>query len=303
MRFSPMFAGALGALGLLLSLPTTASAGDPKFEYGKKEEVKKVEWKAGALAGLAITTGNSRTTTGTVGAKASRKAGSNKFEAEANGAYARSSIFLANDADGSGSIDGSEVTRPAQTTTRAWMVKGRYDRFLTEHNSLYITAVASGDKPAGKDFVGGTQFGYSRQVYKDDKHEVKAEVGYDFSYENAVLDASGVAIHSARLFVGYEGTVTKDTGVQGQVESLHNVNSLDTAAGEVSAFEDTRVNSMVALTTKLFEDISFRFSFTAKYDHAPSRRPPFSIPYAADYVPLADELDTRTEATLIVNFL
>jgi hypothetical protein len=291
---------------MLLAWSVPAQAGDPKYEYGKHDDVKdvkEVEWKASAQAGVIMTTGNSRTTTGAAGAKASRKEGNNKFEVEANGAYARAGIWLAEDRDASGFIEANEDDLVTRTSTRAWLLKARYDRFLTEHNSLYVTALGSGDKPAGKDFVGGGQLGYSRQLYKDDKHELKGEAGYDFSYENLVGEADALSIHSARLFVGYEGTVSKDTGVLGSVESLHNVNTLDAPGGEVGAFEDTRVNATMAITTKLFENLSFRFSFTAKYDHAPAPRPPFGTPYAADYVPLAEELDTKTEATLIYSFL
>ncbi len=297
---------AAAALGLQLSWIGSARADDPKFKYGKIDDVKdveKVEWKASAQAGVIVTTGNSRTTTGAAGAKASRKEGNNKLEVEANGAYARSAIWLANDANGDGTIDQTEDSRVTSTSTRAWLFKARYDRFLTKHNSLYATGVASGDKPAGKDFVGGGQAGYSRQLYKDDKHELKGEVGYDFSYENRVGDADALTIHSARLFLGYEGTVSKDTGVTGSVESLHNVNTLGSGDSEVGPFEDTRINGLVALTTKLFENLSFRFSFTVKYDHAPAPRPPFDLPFADGYSPLAETTDTKTEATLIYNFL
>ena len=295
-----------GAVSAFLALPGSASADDPKFQYGEQEEVKdvkEIEWKASAQAGLIITTGNSRTTTGAAGAKGSRKEGNNKLELEANGAYARSSIWLANDANGDGTIDRTEDSRVSSTSTRAWLFKARYDRFLTEHNSLYVTGVASGDEPAGKDFVGGGQAGYSRQLYKDKKHELKGEAGYDFSYENRTGDADALSIHSLRLFVGYEGTVSKDTGVTGSVESLHNVNTLGSDPDEVGPFEDTRLSAVAAITTKLFENLSFRFSLTAKYDHAPAPRPPFDLPFAPGYAPLAEELDTKTEATLIYNFL
>ena len=295
----------LFASSALLLGVQTASAGDPKdpkFEYGKQEEVKKAEWKASAQAGVISTTGNSRATSGGAGAKASRKAGNNKLSMEAMGAYARSSILIAVD-DGDGIIENGEVTRSTSTTTRAWAFKGRYDRFLTKHNSLYATASVSGDKPAGKEFVGGGQFGYSRQLFKSAKHEVVAEAGYDFSYENPVV-GDGVSIHSGRFFVGYEGALTKDTGLTGSLESLHNVNTLDTSTGEVSAFEDTRINTTLAITTKVFEDISFRFGFTSKWDNAPSARPLIGgLPYADGYSPLAYKHDTKTEATLIINFL
>lgn len=283
----------------LCTSTSLASAQEPKFEYGKKEEVKGVEWKASAQAGLLLTTGNSKSTTFSAGAMGSRKEGRNKLELNAGAAYARSSVYLAIDDDGDGAIGEDEIQRPASTTTRSWLVKARYDRFLTDNNSLYVLAIASADVPAGKDFVGGGQAGYSRQLYKTDKHRVVVEGGYDFSYEDLTAGDSS-SIHSVRLFSGYEGVVRTDTSVLASVEFLANMNSL---SDDVGAFDDRRTTGALALTTKVYEDISFRFSFTAKHDSAPAPRPPFSIPYEAGFLPLADELDTKTEATLIINFL
>ena len=298
------------AVLLLCAAASSAAAqtANPKFVFTPEEEraalaeVEEVEWKATAQAGLITTTGNSRVTTFTGGATASRKANKNKFALEANAAYARSSIFLAVDGNASGTIEPNEVSRPTQTTTRSWLVKGRYDRFLTENNSLYGIAAASADRPAGKELVGNGQLGYSRQLYEDHIHLLVAETGYDFTYEDLVAH-DGQAIHSIRVFGGYTGKLSPDTGLEGSVEALFNVNSLDTPVGEVEAFEDNRVTSRLSLTTKMTESVSFRFGFEAKFDNAPAPRPPFELPYAPGFVPLADELDTKTEATLIVNFL
>ena len=202
-----------------------------------------------------------------------------------------------------GTIDNEdEIGELEQTTTEAWVVTVRYDRFLTKHNALYAVGLASSDEPAGKELVAGAQVGYSREVFKDDKHLVVAEVGYDISYEDPVV-GDGIAIHSARGFVGYEGKLTADTSVGGSVESLVNVNTLDGPAGEIERFEDVRVNGLAKLSTKLYENINFGFSFGVKFDNAPSGRPPIGMDYAVGFVPLADEVDTRTEVSLLVNFL
>src|SRR5690606_22723618 len=140
------------------------------------------------------------------------------------------------DGNASGTIEPNEVSRPTQTTTRSWLVKGRYDRFLTENNSLYGIAAASADRPAGKELVGNGQVGYSRQLYQDHIHLLVAETGYDFTYEDLVAH-DGQAIHSIRVFGGYTGKLSEDTGLEGSVEALFNVNSLDTPVGEVEAFE------------------------------------------------------------------
>ena len=72
---------ALSVIGLSL-MAAPALADDPKFEFGKAEEVKEVkavEWDASAEFGLVLTTGNSEVTTMSGGAKASRKTGKNKL--------------------------------------------------------------------------------------------------------------------------------------------------------------------------------------------------------------------------------
>ncbi len=291
--------------------PAPAPATDPlqpKFMFGSKEEAaelvkaEKVEWKLGAQGSLILSTGNSRLTTFGAGLSASRKANKNKFSLDAGIAYARSRILLAED-DGDGMIEDGEIRRLSQTTTRSWMVRGRYDRYLTVANALYGAAGVLADEPAGKELVGNGQVGYSRQIYQDKVHLAVAEVGYDLTYEDQVAAGDGVAIHSLRGLAGYTAKLSADTGLELSVEVLSNLNKLDTTGGEVSAFEDNRVNGKLSLTTKVFQNISFRVAFEAHYDNAPSPRPPFGLPYAPGFVPLADELDTRTEATLIVNFL
>ncbi len=88
----------------LLCVSARASAQDPKFAHGSEEDrtelekTEDTEWKTDAQAGLILTTGNSRSTSLSIGSKASRKANKNKFQLEAGGAYIRSSILLADDA-------------------------------------------------------------------------------------------------------------------------------------------------------------------------------------------------------------
>jgi len=299
----------LFSAAILIASSGVAEAQDPKFKNATDEELaalkkqpKEAEWKAGALAGLILTTGNARTTTLSAGAKASRRAGNNKFQLEVGGAFARSSLFIANDADASGDIDATEYERLSQTTARTLEGKARYDRFLSEKDALYVSGQGLTNKPAGKEFLGGGQAGYSRTAFTSDRHTLVVEAGYDYSYENPVT-GDGFSNHSLRGFAGYESKLTKDSGFDASIEGLFNVNELDTPTGPADRFEDARINTQLALTTKLFEDISFRFGFAARYDNVPSPLPAFSSPFAAGYVPEAQKLDTKTEATLIINFL
>ncbi len=294
--------------GLLLAA-TSAWADDPKFTHTSEDEAKelkkaeKPEWKAGALAGLILATGNSRSTTLSAGAKASRKANKNKFQVEASGAYARSSIYLANDADADGDIGPNEYQRLIQTTARALNGKARYDRFLSDADALYVSAQGATDKPAGKQFIGGGQVGYSRTAYESARHNLVAEGGYDYSYENPVV-GKGFSNHSLRAFAGYEGKLSADSGLAASLEGLFNVNKLKTPTGPADRFEDARLTSKISLTTTIYKDVNFRFGFEARYDNVPSALPSFpKTPFEAGFVPEAQKLDTKTEATIIVNFL
>ena len=298
--FTLAWAGTL----ILCLIGGSARAGDPKWEEAKKDEkaAKEVIWKAAVQGGLILTTGNSETTTISGGVNVSRKAGFNKFQLATSGAFARSSLYIASDVNGAGAISAGEIQRPTQTTTRAWDVNARYDRFLTKHNSLYVLAKLASDKPAGKQLVAGAQAGYSRLLYQSKIHEVTGEVGYDYSFEDLTA-GDGVSIHSGRGFIGWAAKLSEDTGINTSGEILVNVNKLNTPTGPVDRFEDARFTGKVELTTKLHENISFNFGFAAKYDNAPAPRPPFAVPYAPGFLPAADKLDTITKASLIINFL
>src|SRR5438067_5939053 len=185
-------------LGILLASAGVASADEPKFVYGKQEEVKDVkdvEWHATAEGGLVLTTGNSETTSASGGFKVSRKTGANKFALEASGAYAQASVRVLDDLNGNGMIDGpEEITTVDTTTAETLQSKARYDRYLTDFNSLFVAALASRDVPAGRLSVFGAQVGYSRRLYKTKDAETVAEIGYDFSREHLAA-GSPVEIH------------------------------------------------------------------------------------------------------------
>src|SRR6185436_671606 len=95
-------------------------------------------------------------------------------------------ILVASDANMNGTIGASEITSSDAVTTKNWNVKLRYDRFFTAKDSAYLAARIGADEPAGKKLTGGGQIGYSRLLFKDDKHELAAEAGYDFTYESYV---------------------------------------------------------------------------------------------------------------------
>jgi hypothetical protein len=296
-------------VALALAAGSAHAQPTPKFEYGKADpEAAKLDapvWSALAQAGLMITSGNSRQTTFSAGASASRKAGDNKLAIDAFAAYTRSRILLATDANANGLIGEDELEVIDQTTTKAWNVKARYDRFLTDRNSLYVSFNIGADEPAGKELMLGAQLGYSRLLFKNAMHELAAEIGADYSREEFVAAGDAINIISARGFVGYVGTLSADTSFIGSAELLTNLNEEQPSTGVVDPLGDNRFTGKTGLTTKLTSDISFRAGITAKYDSAPAPRTPFpgTMGYEPGVDPFADKLDMVVEAQIIVNIL
>lgn len=295
--------GVAAGVAVALAGPT-AAAGDPSFEFQKAPvDAKAPEWKASVTAGLAWTTGNSDTTALSGTGKVSRKHRRSRFQLEAGGAFARSQIAFAVDANANGVVDGAaEIAEREVTTTKAWATKARYDVFITSQNAAFVSLNAAADEPAGKQFVGGGQVGYSRTLVASDRTTVTAEFGYDLSYEDPVV-GDGVAIHSVRAFGGWEAKFNPHSTADASIELLSNVNRLDVATGRVDRFEDTRVNAAAKLTTRVWEELSVGVALLLRYDHAPSARPPLDLPYADGFVPPADSVDTRTEITAIYTFM
>lgn len=293
-----------GVAAMIAAMAGTAYADDPKFVFGKKDDVKDVkdvEWHATAEGGVVFTTGNSETTSGTGGLKISRKQGDDKLQIEGSAAYAKGSVRQGIDMNGNGTIDDpSEIVTVDTLTAETLAGKLRYDRYLTDANSLFIAALASRDVPAGKLSVVGGQAGYSRQLYKDKNAETLAEIGYDFSREHLV-GGSALQIHSVRAFVGHHAQMTEGAVLDASVEVLSNLNSLNLPTHEDgSAFEDTRVNVKLAISAKIGRNLAFQSSFEAHYDHRPA---PLNIKMLAPgFTPAAEPLDTIMKAQLIYTF-
>ena len=280
-----LFSGLVSVFVAAPAMAQTAPAADPAFAKADAEMAADGPvWKAEAQGGLILTTGNSRSTSVSIGAKASYQNGANKIGLEGTAAYVKSSIFEVNDANGSGNIDSAgELIRRSATITELYAAKARYDRFLTENNSLYAIGLIQRNEPAGQRLLGSGQAGYSRRILKSAMNELVGEIGYDFSYEEFVTGGD-ITAHSGRLFLGYNGTLSADTSMGLSAEYLGNFNTYSTPVQDADILEDSRVIGKAALTTKLTDSISFRFSFTGRYDNIPAPRPPFGgLSYAPDF--------------------
>ena len=278
---------------------------DPKFDYAKPGDRSKVRgtmWQATAEAGLVLTTGNSETTTATGGFHVSRETGANKVALDASGAYAKSGLLVLADMNGNGKIDNpGEIVTAESVTTEMLQGRLRYDRFLTDYNSIYIAALASRDTPAGKKLAAGGQLGYSRRLYKSKTSEAVAELGYDWSHEELVADNVANGIHSARAFLGDTATVAEGTALTMSLEMLTNLNSEHLPTKQSgSPLEDTRVNLHLAVSAKIGRNLAVETSMDAKYDHRPGPLPVKNL--ASGFVPPAAPLDAIFKLQLIYTF-
>ena len=277
---------------------------DPKFEYGKADEVAKVkgtEWTASAEGGVVFTTGNSETTTGTAGFKATRKKAKNKLALEGSLTYARAGVRVLSDHNGNGLIDDqSEIVAEKQVTAETLAAKLRYDRFLTDFNSLFVAGLISRDVPAGKQRVIGAQVGYSRRIHKSATSEAVAEVGVDYDNEDLTV-GDALSFVSARAFVGFKSELSPGVSFETSGELLTNLSKETLATGADGGIgQDTRFNFKASVSSKIGKSLSFQSSIEAKYDRRPA---PLALKnLAMGFVPEASSLDTIMKASLIYTF-
>ena len=316
---------ALASAFALLGAASARADDEPKYDFGKAEEVKTVIWKASANAGFLLTSGNSSTVSVSGGLNISRNDGKNKLTLSGGGAYAQSQLRAPSDlpaaqgGNANGLIDTPTEAnnRVSQTTSQNWLLRLRYDRFFTTRNSGYIDVYGGQDVVAGKSLMAGGQVGYSRLLLHSEMNELAAEVGYDFSFNQYVDPATpSVKIHSARIFVGYVLTLSKDTALGATLEGLFNGNPIDVGpAGDPNThfgpFEAYRIRGNAYLSTRLYKNISLRLAFTARYDNAPAPlnvkgvdlSKPLMLNGANVGVARNEKLDTMTEAAIVVTFL
>jgi len=301
----PMALVAAVAASVLL-LPTVTRAEDPKFAYGKTAELAKLPpWAASVQAGFGMTTGNAQSLNLTGAGMVSHRFTQNDLLAfDAAVAIQRSTVQTAVDVNQDGEISPDEVQNITQSVSEAWATKLRYDHFF-ELNAVYGLVFAGGDIPAGKQFVGGAQVGYSRALYKTATSELVGELGFDYTYQRYVVgDPNSLNIAAIRAYLGYLGNPTPDLSYSASIEYLGNLNTENTPTGQVGAFGDNRAAGKLAVTWKIFGDGSMGFRFRALYDSAPAPKPPpAGFSWAAGYQPLANPWDTFTELVLVYKLM
>lgn len=227
------------------------------------EPVAKTERDLEAALGGAWAAGNtdSRTLTGSID-------GAIRWDRNQVGAHGELTVGSARmDQDGDGVLSPDEREEDRVQTARRGDVQLRYDRFLSDRNSLYVLGGGFTDPYAGYDSRFNAQSGYSHLLlYAEDSEDeavtsLSAEVGFDAAHEDyteGVVPGQGMK-YSARGAMGFARSLTDSVDVGSDVEVFVNVTDP----------KDTRLISDTAVTNALTETMSLKLTYTLTYDTDP----------------------------------
>lgn len=289
------------ALALCLALP--AFAGDPKYDYKdvtapppQQPVTGAISWKANMTFGLIYVAGNAQSLGLSGTGLLSARRYNNEFTLSGGGAYVVSGVSKYG--------MGGPLT-DQQVSAANWLIKGRYDRYFFDKNTVYVSFQSQGDRPAGYIYRLEPQVGYARLFFKSPHQLLRGEIGYDYTYEHRVLQPVGVDrnvdYHSGRLFGYYENKFTPYATFSEGLELLEAFNHL----------QGFRLNSVTSLSTQLYKNVAIKTNLTLRFNNDPALRPtPTNIDPATGmpYVLPADQLsfqklDTQLDVVLAVTFL
>jgi putative salt-induced outer membrane protein len=246
------------------------------FETVQKPADAKEATELKLSAGGLMATGNSRSLALTGSGQLRLRRAENEYSANFAANYARAA---------------AAAGEPMETTVENLQGRIRYDRFLTEHWSLFAAQSARKDRFQGLDLRLNFDPGVAYYVFEVEKHRLWGEAGYDLQYDvrsdEAILAAAAAAEpvsktevrHSARLFAGYQNDLNDAVRFNTGLEYLQAV--VDT--------ENWRLNWDVGLTSSISNDFSLATTFSLRYDHNP--------------LPGVENTDTTTAVSLVYTLL
>jgi putative salt-induced outer membrane protein YdiY len=137
----------------------------------------------------------------------------------------------------------------------------RYDRFLSDKDSLYALAGALHDKYGGYDLRSHEQIGYSRLLVKNPKTELRTEIGVDLAQEDYFgrPDPNYQDVIAVRVLGGFIRTFGEQVSLSDTLEIYENV--ID--------FEDVRVLNTASVTSTLSGKLSLKLSHSLIFDNVP----------------------------------
>lgn len=257
-----------------------ATAGFEKKEAPPPDEknTTTMQVQAGALS----STGNAKTLSLTAASRFKARRDDNQLSLNLAANYAQSAPKPA---------AGQPQSDEMQTTMKNVQGKARYDRFLGQGFAVFMSLSARNDRFQGLVLRTNLDPGLSYYFVDKNKQQLWTEVGYDYQWDLRRYDAmakaaeSGTILdktdsrHSARLFLGYEGSINELVGITTGLEYLQSV--------EESRY--WRMNWDVGATSNLSGKLSLSMTFNLRYDNSP--------------IPGIKNTDTITAANLVYQLL
>jgi putative salt-induced outer membrane protein len=254
------FAGAQEpAPGLMQQSAATSGSAEittTTFDAAKKLEEAKDATEAKIQAGGLQASGNSRSLalTGVSSLRVRRSA--NEVSAAAAANFGKSA---------------PAANAPMETNVENYQAKLRYDRFLSQVLSAFLSVSARNDRFQGLDLRLNLDPGLAYYFIDEAKHQLSAELGYDLQYDvvrraniNAAL-VDGIVLertktrHSGRAFTGYRN-------------NLNEAVSLTTGLEYLQGLQETkywRLNWDAGVSAQVATRFSLATTFSVRYDHAP----------------------------------
>jgi putative salt-induced outer membrane protein len=263
------------AKGLMTQSSATSGSTDVAgggFQATEKQadtkEVSELKLSGGGM----LSTGNSRSMAFTGAGHLRLRRLSNQYSADVAGNYGRSAA----------SPDANMETSVENLQGRI-----RYDRFLSDHWSLFLAETARKDRFQGLDLRLNFDPGVAYYVFDVEKHRLWAELGYDFQYDirdERVLVATPElskteSYHSVRAFAGYENNLNEVLRFSTGLEYIQ----------AVTESKNWRLGWDVGLTSAISSKFSLATTFSLRYDNNP--------------LPGVENTDTTTALNLVYTLL
>ena len=240
-------------------------------------EAEKPTTTAAADLGATWTSGNTEAFAVNAAGHAAHMWQKNKVGLEILVNYGRS----IGDANGDLFLDDAEREAGFADDVAHYQADLRYDRFLSDTNTIYALAGWLSDKFAGYDTRVHGQVGYAHYFVKNDTTEFTGELGFDVASEAYVASVTpdSDVIYSVREMLGVKHKFNENVAIEEKIEAYESVED----------FSNTRVLNTIALTSNVSGKLAVKLSDTLAFDHVP--------------VPNFQKLDQIAMASLVLTIL
>ncbi len=191
-------------------------------------------WKNESSAGVVLATGNTETTTLNLAQATLNEFDHNVIKLTAGYLYQKSGEIL---------------------SAKSWNLGLRYDRNLSERQSLFLAQTVEGDQFKGINQRYSTDVGTKYLFVKDDTLNWLGEVGYRYTKENAILQSR--SLHYARVYTEVEKKWNAAVSTKYWLEILPNF----------TESSDWQANTELSLSAVMTSIFSIKSAYLIKFDH------------------------------------